>query len=46
LRERLEVEAKELNYIGNKLIILNTEVGKPPIAESAQLIISFTACSR
>jgi len=37
LRERLETEARELNYIGNNLMIRHTEVCKPPIAESAQV---------
>ena len=37
LRERLELEAKGLNFIGNNLMIRHTEVGKPPIAESAQV---------
>ena len=41
LRGRLEIEAKELNFIGNNLMIRHTEVGKPPIAESAQLDYLF-----
>lgn len=41
LRERLEIEAKELNFIGNNLMIRHTEVGKPPIAESAQVDYLF-----
>jgi hypothetical protein len=41
LRDRLETEAKELNFIGNNLMIRHTEVGKPPIAESAQIDYLF-----
>ena len=41
LRERLEAEARELNFIGNNLMIRHTEVGKPPIAESAQVDYLF-----
>jgi hypothetical protein len=41
LRERLEIEAKELNFIGNNLMIRHTEVGKAPIAESAQVDYLF-----
>jgi hypothetical protein len=41
LRERLETEARELNFIGNNLMIRHTEVGKPPIAESAQVDYLF-----
>ncbi|MCC6265576.1 MAG: hypothetical protein IT169_18535, partial [Bryobacterales bacterium] len=41
LRERLEVEAKELNFIGNNLMIRHTETTKPPIAESAQVDYLF-----
>jgi hypothetical protein len=41
LRERLEVEAKELTGIGNNLMIRHTEMGKPPIAESAQVDYLF-----
>jgi hypothetical protein len=41
LRERLETEAKELNFIGNNLMIRHTEVGKPPITESAQVDYLF-----
>ncbi len=41
LRERLETEAKELNFIGNNLMIRHTEVGKPAIAESAQGRLPF-----
>lgn len=37
LRERLEYEAKELNYAGNNLMIRHTEVGKPVIIQSAQV---------
>ena len=40
-RERLETEAKELNFIGNNLMIRHTEVGKPPIVESAQVDYLF-----
>ena len=41
LRERLEIEARELNFIGNNLMIRHTEVGKPPIGESAQVDYLF-----
>ena len=41
LRERLEAKAKELNFIRNNLMIRHTEVGKPPIAESAQVDYLF-----
>jgi hypothetical protein len=41
LRERLENEARELNFIGNNLMIRHTEVGKPPIGESAQVDYLF-----
>lgn len=41
LRARLEAEAKELNFIGNNLMIRHTEVGKPPIAEPAQVDYLF-----
>jgi hypothetical protein len=41
LRERLEIEARELNFIGNNLMIRHTEVGKPPIVESAQVDYLF-----
>jgi len=41
LRERLENEARELNFIGNNLMIRHTEVGKPPITESAQVDYLF-----
>jgi hypothetical protein len=41
LRARLESEARELNFIGNNLMIRHTEVGKPPIAESAQVDYLF-----
>jgi hypothetical protein len=41
LRERLETEARELNFIGNNLMIRHTEVGKPPIGESAQVDYLF-----
>jgi len=41
LRERLETEAKELNFIGNNLMIRHTEVGRPPITESAQVDYLF-----
>ncbi|HEV2498298.1 MAG TPA: hypothetical protein VGY31_01805 [Terriglobia bacterium] len=41
LRERLETEARELNFIGNNLMIRHTEVGKPPICESAQVDYLF-----
>ena len=41
LRERLENEARELNFIGNNLMIRHTEVGKPPINESAQVDYLF-----
>ena len=41
LRERLESEARELNFIGNNLMIRHTEVGKPPIAEAAQVDYLF-----
>lgn len=40
-RERLELEARELNFIGNNLMIRHTEVGKPPIAESAHVDYLF-----
>lgn len=40
-RERLETEAKELNFIGNNLMIRHTEVGKPPVAQSAQVDYLF-----
>lgn len=41
LRERLEIEAKELNFIGNNLMIRHTETNKPPVAESAQVDYLF-----
>jgi hypothetical protein len=41
LRERLEGEAKELTFIGNSLMIRHTEVGKPDIADSAQVDYLF-----
>jgi hypothetical protein len=41
LRERLEAEAKELTWIGNNTMIRHTEVGKPPIAESAEVDYPF-----
>jgi hypothetical protein len=41
LRERLEIEAKELSWIGNNLMIRHTEVGKPPISGSAQVDYLF-----
>lgn len=41
LRERLDIEAKELNFIGNNLMIRHTETNKPPIAESAQVDYLF-----
>jgi hypothetical protein len=41
LRERLEFEARELNFIGNNLMIRHTETNKPPIAESAQVDYLF-----
>jgi hypothetical protein len=41
LRERLEIEARELNFIGNNLMIRHTEVGKPPIGESAHVDYLF-----
>jgi len=41
LRERLELEARELNFIGNNLMIRHTEVGKPSIVESAQIDYLF-----
>jgi hypothetical protein len=41
LRERIETEARELNLIGNNLMIRHTEVGKPPVAESAQVDYLF-----
>lgn len=41
LRERLEIEAKELNFIGNNLMIRHTEVGKPDIAATAQVDYLF-----
>ena len=41
LRERLELEAKELNFIGNNLMIRHTEVGKPPVSVSSQVDYLF-----
>jgi hypothetical protein len=41
LRERLDLEAKELTFIGNNLMIRHTEIGKPTIAESAQIDYLF-----
>lgn len=41
LRERLEVDAKELTFIGNNLMIRHTEVGKAPVAESTQVDYLF-----
>jgi hypothetical protein len=41
LRERLDVEAKELTFIGNNLMIRHTEKNKPPIEESAQVDYLF-----
>ena len=41
LRARLESEARELSFIGNNLMIRHTEVGKPPISESAQVDYLF-----
>jgi hypothetical protein len=41
LRERLECEARELNFIGNNLMIRHTEVGKPPVVESAHVDYLF-----
>ena len=41
LRERIETEARELNLIGNNLMIRHTEVGKPPVAGSAQVDYLF-----
>jgi hypothetical protein len=41
LRERLEFEARELNFIGNNLMIRHTEVGKPSIMGSAQIDYLF-----
>jgi hypothetical protein len=40
-RERLEIEARELNFIGNNLMIRHTEVCKPPIGESAHVDYLF-----
>lgn len=40
-RARLELEARELNFIGNNLMIRHTEVGKPPISDSAQVDYLF-----
>jgi hypothetical protein len=40
-RERLEGEARELNFIGNNLMIRHTEVGKPPIVKSEQVDYLF-----
>jgi len=41
LRQHLEEEAHKLTTIGNGLMIRHTEVGKPPIAESAQVDYLF-----
>jgi hypothetical protein len=41
LRGRLEVEAKELNFIGNNLMIRHTETNRPAIADSAQVDYLF-----
>jgi hypothetical protein len=41
LRQPLESEARELTEIGNTLMIRHTEVGRPPIAESAQVDYLF-----
>ena len=41
LRDRLEFEARELNFIGNNLMIRHTELGKPPVTESAQVDYLF-----
>jgi hypothetical protein len=41
LRERLETEARELNFLGNNLMIRHTEVGKPSIVLSPQVDYLF-----
>jgi hypothetical protein len=41
LRDRLEVEARELTYIGNNFMIRHTEVGKPAISETVQVDYLF-----
>ena len=41
LRERLDFEARELTFLGNNLMIRHTEIGKPDIAESAQVDYVF-----
>jgi hypothetical protein len=41
LRERLESEAKELNMLGNDLMIRHTEVGKPSVRNSEQVDYLF-----
>lgn len=40
-RTLLENEARELTTIGNNLMIRHTEVGKPPVTESAQVDYLF-----
>jgi hypothetical protein len=40
-RERLEVEARELTLFGNVFMIRHTEMGKPPLASSAQVDYLF-----
>lgn len=41
LRDRIDCEARELTFLGNNLMIRHTEVGKPGIAESAQVDYLF-----
>jgi hypothetical protein len=40
-RERLECEARELNFVGNNLMIRHAEVGKPAIVESVHVDYLF-----
>lgn len=41
LRERVEIEARQLTDIGNAFLIRHTEVGKPPIVESRHVDYLF-----
>ena len=41
LRERVEIEARQLTEIGNNFFIRHTEVTKPPIADSHQVDYLF-----
>jgi hypothetical protein len=41
LRDRVEVEARQLTEIGNNFFIRHTEISKPPIADSHQVDYLF-----